>query len=233
MKSRWIWGIVFLAAALPLIGLKTCCTFPSRNEAAEKAIIDFVRAHSPGSKISLFNGRDLSGWAARGFGKWTIEDGVLTIRRGSGYLATRCEEFSDFILDADVRANPRGNSGIFFRAHNPPFGLRSQPVGYEAQVDRDDPRNPTGSLYKRARASRLLRRDNEWFHMRVSAIEQRIQIQLNGEIVVDATDADYRKGFIALQSHDPYSVISYKNIQLEIPDANQSEMQNPKTNNPR
>jgi hypothetical protein len=219
-KPRWIYGIYFLAAAAPLVGLKTCCTFSRSNPAAENALEDFVRAKQPGSVIDLFNGTDLSGWSVRGFGKWAVKDGVLTIRRGSGYLATCCEDFTDFILDADIRANPRGNSGIFFRAHNPPLGLRSQPVGYEAQVDRDDPRNPTGSLYKRAKASRILVRDDEWFHMTVSAIGQQIQIQVNGETVADATDADFLKGFIALQSHDPYSVISYKNIQLRIPDIN-------------
>lgn len=216
MKKRIAIGIVG-SLIVSVIGFKACCTFVKRDPAFEARIDMFVRDGNPGSEMDLFNGRDLGGWAAYGFGSWRVDGGAVTFRRGTGYLATRCEEFMDFVLDADIRVNKNGNSGIFFRARHPGFGLRSQPVGYEAQVDHHDPKNPTGSLYNRVTAYRIVSRDGEWFHMRVSAIGERIQIQVNGETVVDATNADCQKGFIALQGHDPFSVVSYKNIRVRIP----------------
>lgn len=211
-------GIFFPVIVIgAMVGLKTCCTFPLLDSDEEKTVAKTFRSIPPGESMNLFNGRDFSGWIVQGFGKWAFEEGAVIPRRGSGYLATRYEVFSDFILDADIRVNKRGNSGIFFRAYHPPFGLRSQPVGYEAQIDHDDPKNPTGSLYKRMKADPVLSRDGEWFHMTVSAIGERIQIQVNGETVVDATDSTFQKGFIALQSHDPYSEVAYKNLRIKIP----------------
>ncbi|MBN2328972.1 MAG: DUF1080 domain-containing protein [Candidatus Omnitrophica bacterium] len=218
MKKKWIaWALLFAASAL-FVGIEACCMFARRDAAFEKAIQDFVDEGRPGSEAALFNGENLGGWEAHGFGAWSIEDGVLTVRRGMGYLSTRCNEFTDLILDVDVKVNRQGNSGIFFRAKHPGWGLRSQPVGYEAQVDHHDPKNPTGSLYNRATAHPVVSRDGEWFHMMISAIGEKIEIQVNGTIVVDAASGDYEKGFIALQAHDPFSVVSFKNLRVRIPE---------------
>ncbi len=213
---RWI-GTGCGGGLILLIGLQSCCTdsFPEKGFATK--IEEFMRLHEPGTAIDLLQSSDLSGWNVQGLGQWTIHDGVLTVRRGSGYLASQWDQFTDLIVEVDIRVNPRGNSGIFFRAHHPPPGLRSQPVGYEAQVDHDDPHNPTGSLYKRRKANRILSQDSEWFHMKLITIGERIQIQVNGETVVDAIDRDHREGFLALQAHDPYSVVSYKNLWIRIP----------------
>lgn len=219
---QWILGILFFTVIVPIIGVRTCCTFYPYEQRIDEGIGNVFRSNPPGLRMNLFSRGDFCGWIVQGFGEWTIAGGVVSTRRGSGYLSTWYDQFSDFILDADIRVNQRGNSGIFFRAHHPPFGLRSQPIGYEAQIDHHDLKNPTGSLYNRVTAGSVPSRDGEWFHMTISAIGANIQIQVNGETVVDATDTTYQNGFIALQAHDPYSVVSFKNVWISIPNTNKS-----------
>ncbi len=216
-KKTWL-SIGIAGILLLTCSLKMCATFPRRNLSFEERIQQFADRRVPGSQFDLFNGRDLSGWAVHGFGRWTVDDGVLTVRRGIGYLATRCETFDDFILTCRVRVSRKGNSGIFFRADHPGFGFRPWPVGYEAQVDHHDSGNCTGSLYDRQLASKLLTEDGEWFEMTVSAIGSTIQIQVNGETVVDCTNTDYRRGFIALQAHGPTDRVDFRDIRIRIPE---------------
>ncbi len=217
MRKRITYFIVaFLALGL-IVTLQVCCTQPKRNPAYEEEIEAFVRQAVPGSEMELFNGEDLSGWYVRGLGKWSVEDGVLTVRRGIGYLGTRCDKFDDFILTLEARCNQEGNSGVYFRS-TPPEGLYPWPQGYEAQIDNHDPENYTGSLYDRVLADELLTEDNEWFEMKITAIDDQIEIAIDGETVVHTTDDAYRKGFIALQAHDPFSRVDFKNIRIQLPD---------------
>jgi hypothetical protein len=217
INKRLIICFALFAVAIPLIGWNFFCTFPKRDAVFEEQIETFVRANVPGSEMRLFNGNDLGGWEAYGFGDWSVKNGIVTVRRSMGYLCTRCNLFSDLILEADVKVNKRGNSGIRFRATHPG---RSRPltVGYEVQVDHHDSKNPTGSLYNYVTASPVVSQDGEWFNMRISAIGERIQVHVNGTMVVDTTNADYKQGFINLQGHDPFSVVSFKNVRVKIPE---------------
>ena len=214
-RSKWFWGI---SLAFLILFISFCCTFPVRTPDANEKIEQFIQQNAPGSEIELFNGENFSGWEIHGFGKWRIEDGVLSAQRGIGYLSTQYSEFNDFILSLQIRISAKGNSGVFFRSRRPGLGFRPWPVGYEAQVDNHDSKNLTGSLYDRVSAEREYTKDNEWFDMWISAIGANIKIQVNGEIVVDATDSSFSKGFIALQAHDFFSCVEYRNIKLRIPD---------------
>ena len=208
---------VLIVTILTVFGVN-CSTFSQRNHSFESQIEEFYEKKAPGSEFLLFNEEDLSGWMVHGLGKWTIQNGVLNVKNGMGYLSTQYAEFDDFILTLKAKTNHKGNSGIFFRA-KPPTGFRPWPVGYEAQIDHHDPKNLTGSLYNRVKADRLLAKDGEWFDMEIRAIGPSIRIQVNGETIVDATDTTFTKGFIALQAHDPFSVIQFKDIRIRIPEA--------------
>ncbi len=215
LRSKWLWGI---GLAFFVLFICFCCTFPTRTPAMNPTIKQFVQEHTPGSEIDLFNGKDLSGWDIHGFGKWSVKDGVLSAKRGIGYLSTQYSEFEDIIISVQIRISAKGNSGVFFRAQHPGLGFRPWPVGYEAQVDNHDAKNLTGSLYDRVSAVKQYAKDDEWFDMRIAVIGANIKIQVNGETVVDATDSSFSKGFIALQAHDVFSRVEYRNIKLSIPD---------------
>ncbi len=216
-KSKIALFSLLLICLFLAISLAMCTTFPSRDPSFESKVADFVQQNEPGSQLSLLNGRNLAGWSAHGLGRWTVNDGVLKISGGLGYISTRCDDFEDFVLSLDIRAGQKSNSGVFFRARLPD-GFRPWPEGYEAQIDNHDPKNPTGSLYDRAKAKKLVVKDGEWFRMQITAIGPNISVMINDEIVTEATDTTYQKGFIALQAHDPFSTVEFRSIEITIPE---------------
>ena len=69
--------------------------------------------------ISLFNGKNLDGWAIYGTEKWYVENGELVCESGPdekyGYLGTDAV-FTDFDLTLEFLQEADGNSGVFFRS---------------------------------------------------------------------------------------------------------------------
>ncbi|MCL4181506.1 MAG: DUF1080 domain-containing protein [Verrucomicrobia bacterium] len=173
---------------------------------------------------SLFNGRDLTGWVVMHGGDWTVEDGVLAGRNGknwstdpevSGSWLRSERSYQNFILDLEYTIE--GNSGIFIRS-----GLEKNPAftGYEMQVLSDHGRAPSkgsaGSLYDViAPSQNMTRPTGQWNQARILVEASRIQIILNGELVVDFDDATRSTGgYIGLQNHDDKSVVKFRNIRI-------------------
>jgi hypothetical protein len=78
---------------------------------------------APSDAIVLFDGTDLSQWAAMDGQptKWVVEDGAMECVPGSGYIRTLqcfgpCQLHLEFATPAKVEGNSqgRGNSGVFF-----------------------------------------------------------------------------------------------------------------------
>lgn len=203
---------------LMLIGVISCCTMTNRDRSFESKIQKFVDNAEPGSEIELISGENVGGWSVHGMGYWSVDNGVLSVRRGLGYLATRCDTFTDMELMMDCRISNRGNSGIFIRAHHPGVSIRPWCRGYEAQIDNHAEKNPTGSIYNFKRNDGETPNDNEWFTMKIVAVGENITVFVNDQLTAEATDSTYQKGFIALQAHDPWSVVEFRNIRLRIPE---------------
>ncbi len=168
----------------------------------------------------LFNGKDLTGWFPTGYARWFVRDGAIVGEGSVGHLFTE-QTFSDFELRAMIRIRnlregmPKPNNGIYFRAIPNPEDRNSWPRGYEAQVyNHEGTDYITGSLYNRVRASRLLTRDGDWFSMRIRAKGDHIQIFVNGQKVVDTRNSDFQSGHIAIQCHDPFTVIETRDIYI-------------------
>ena len=77
------------------------------------------KATATDTSISLFNGKDLTGWVNYGREKWYVEDGLLVCESGMykeyGYLGTE-QKFKDFDLTLEFKQEANGNSGVFFRS---------------------------------------------------------------------------------------------------------------------
>jgi len=165
----------------------------------------------------IFNHTDLTGWETFGEAKWEVKDGVLTGSGGQGHIFSKAS-YDNLMLRTSVRISKNGNSGVYFRTQ----GIQQWPVGYEAQVDNHDPNNPTGSIYGMHKARKLLTRDGDWFTMQVTADGPHIVVEVNGETVVDAQNTKFQRGPIALQAHDPRSVVEYRNVEIKpLPSATQ------------
>ncbi len=77
---------------------------------------------APSDAIVLFDGSDLSKWAAddNGPAKWKVEDGYVQVVPDTGYMHTK-QAFGDFQLHVEFReptppkgdSQGRGNSGVF------------------------------------------------------------------------------------------------------------------------
>lgn len=175
---------------------------------------------------ALFNGRDLSGWVSMFGGEWAVEDGVLVGRNGTNWTTNpevsgswlRTEkEYGDFVLELEYSISPRGNSGIHFRSalvKNPTF------TGYEVQIVDDAGRAPhkgsAGSLYDVIAPNKnMSKQAGEWNTVRLTCRGNRIQVAVNGEEIVDFTEATRsNRGYIGLQNHDARSVVKFRNIRI-------------------
>ena len=165
---------------------------------------------SPAEAISLFNGRDLSGWRVHGTERWYVEGGELVCESGPdagyGYLATE-RTFRDFDLTLDFRQEADGNSGVFFRS-----SLEGTVIsGWQAEVA--PPGLFSGGIYESYGRGWLVRpapgldgvlRMGEWNTMRIRAVGDSVTTWLNGTEMVRLVDEKVgeARGAIALQIHD-------------------------------
>src|SRR4051812_49312467 len=78
-----------------------------------------ARAATPGPWISLFNGKDLTGWVAPSPNPfWRVEKGVLigqSDEKQTGAMLSTERKFTDFVLELDARWEGTPDSGVFFR----------------------------------------------------------------------------------------------------------------------
>ncbi len=134
--------------------------------------------------ITLFNGKNLEGWMSsegRAPGaNWVVEDGTLKRTGPAGYIWTR-ERFGDFELDLEYQTE--GNSGVFVRTDNP-----RDPVQTGIEVQIHTPGGPdkhsVGAVYDLQAPSRNAAKPG-WNRLRITARGGRIQVELNGEGIVD------------------------------------------------
>ncbi len=157
--------------------------------------------------VSLFNGRDLSGWDGKP-GWWRAEDGTITAESTAekpctkhNYLIWRGGEPADFELRFEYRLQG-GNSGVQIRSREiPDWDMR----GYQADIEAGP--QWTGALFEHQRGGLALRgekavvtangtrqvtrfadaaalqkgfRSNDWNEYRVVARGPEIQLFING-----------------------------------------------------
>ncbi len=161
--------------------------------------------------VSLFNGKDLSGWVPVGKEKWTVEGGVIrgqAVTKEYGYLKTE-KNYKDFELSIRFKCEGDGNSGVFFHTDFKP-GTAAVSQGLQFEIDRTF-NNHTGGIYGDGRAwivwpapqdESALKQD-DWNDFLLIVEGNRYRSRLNGVWMVDFTDPTPRSfdGSIALQLH--------------------------------
>lgn len=180
--------------------------------------------------ISLFDGQRLTDWEPSELPyNWTVEDGTIVGRGSRSHLFYKGAEFENCEFKAEVQLNAGGNSGMYFRTE---FGP-GWPKGYEAQVNNSH-RDPvrTGSLYNLVKIFDQKVPDDTWWTQHIIVQGNHIVIKVNDEVVVDFIDEakTYSKGFLALQQHDPGSVVRYRNLMVKpLPATPETVEEAPKT----
>jgi len=177
-------------------------------------------------EISLFNGKDLSGWTIYGTEKWYVEDGILVSESGPdagyGYLGTN-EHYKDFELTLEFQQEANGNSGVF---------IRSTVDGTKVsgwQVEVAPPGHHTGGVYESYGRGWLIQppaekdealKFGEWNTMKIRVVGNQLTSWLNGVEMVSISDEKIGagEGSIALQIHDGGGIkVRWRNISLVLP----------------
>jgi len=179
--------------------------------------------------VSLFNGRDLTGWKTHPSqpGNWRVEKGILI---GSGqtvsHIYSERGDYTDFRLHVEARINNGGNSGVYARASFGPVwpaGAPKYPHGYEAQIQgRRVANGNTGTLFVGANTPVVDVREplvptSQWFNLKVRAEGDRVVVMVNDQVTADYVDPERRflKGHIALQQLLPETRLEIRKIEIK------------------
>jgi hypothetical protein len=173
-----------------------------------------VAVCADGKWVSMFDGKTLKGWkASEQPDSWKVVDGAIVGDGPVSHLFWMVEECGNCEFKAEVKLNHSGNSGMYFRtAFGPGF-----PKGYEAQVENTSPDpQKTGSLYNFSKVTEQLIQDDTWWTQHIIADGNHIIIKINGKVVTDYVDEKntYTKGYLALQQHNPGSVVQYRKLMM-------------------
>lgn len=164
--------------------------------------------------VSIFNGKDLTGWKSNEEkpGSFTVVDGAIKVSDGPAHLfymgADGQASFKDFELKLKVMTTAKANGGVYFHTEYQEKGWPSK--GFECQVNAShgDPRK-TGSLYgvsdvlvlvdgqeapKGSLEGRVVEKapnvDGEWFEYHIAVKGNKITVKVNGEITVEWTQPE-------------------------------------------
>jgi hypothetical protein len=173
-----------------------------------------VAVCADGKWVNMFDGKTLKGWkASEQPDSWKVVDGAIVGDGPVSHLFWMVEECGNCEFKAEVKLNHSGNSGMYFRtAFGPGF-----PKGYEAQVENTSPDpQKTGSLYNFSKVTEQLIQDDTWWTQHIIADGNHIIIKINGKVVTDYVDEKntYTKGYLALQQHNPGSVVQYRKLMM-------------------
>ncbi len=196
--------------------------------------------------VSLFNGEDLEGWkAAENPKAFTVKDGELIVKGNRGHLFYTGDvnkgNFKNFEWKVEVMTKPKANSGLYFHTKYEDEGWPSK--GYEVQVNNShgDPKK-TGGLYAVADViDKSPAKDNEWYSMHIIVKGKRVIVKVNDKVVTDYIEPDnpdrdrsmrgrlLSEGTIAIQAHDPGSVVHFRKIKIKpLPDDAKEDKQEEK-----
>jgi hypothetical protein len=167
--------------------------------------------------VSLFNGKDLSGWHMRhadAHNGWTVENGMLSNTPPSTDLISD-QKFRDFNLHYEYMYPAGSNSGVYLRGR------------YEIQIQDDYGKAPeshiNGAIYGVVTpTSNPTRRAGEWQTVDATMLGNRVTVVLNGKKIIDNApvrltgaaldDQESEPGPIMLQGD--HGKVTFRNIRI-------------------
>ncbi len=169
-------------------------------------------AEAPRAKSSLFDGKTLDGWTIEGGCKAAVEDGLLVLKEGNGWLRSDFS-YGDFVLHVEWKAVKSADydSGVYVRtlAGGEPFPKNSYQVnlldGSEGNVKNLKPTIGTkGEI-----------RQGEWNSFDITAVGDKLSLAINGKKVYDVAGLKNREGFVGLQCEvDKGGEFQFRNLHI-------------------
>ena len=182
--------------------------------------------------VSLFNGKDFTGWEGDTEKTWRIEDGCIVggsleqlVPRNEFLCTTKSyENFELKVKFKLVGDKAKANAGVQFRTKRIPN--HHEVSGYQADVGQ----RYWGALYDESRRKKVLAQPDkdvieklvkydDWNEYVIRCEGPHIRLWLNGKLTVDYTEKDEkieRSGIIGLQIHGGAKAkVYYKDITIE------------------
>ncbi|MBN3520521.1 DUF1080 domain-containing protein [Algoriphagus lutimaris] len=183
-----------------------------------------------GEWVELFNGKNFDGWKiSENPDSFTISDGILKVEGPRGHMFYMGDvgnhDFNNFELIVELKTMPKANSGIFIHTQYQENGWPN--IGHEIQVNQThgDWRK-TGSVYSFKDVKETYVEDGEWYTEHIIVKGDEVTVKVNGETINEYDESEDREGdlgtkkldhgTIALQAHDPGSVIYYRSVKVKI-----------------
>jgi hypothetical protein len=182
--------------------------------------------------VSLFNGKDFTGWEGDTEKTWKVEDGAIvggsletTVPRNEFLCTTKTYENFELKVAFKLTGDKaKANAGIQFRTKRIPN--HHEVSGYQADAGQDY----WGALYDESRRNKVLVKPakdvieklvkyDDWNEYVIRCEGPHIRLWLNGKLTVDYTEEDEKiekSGIIGLQIHGGAKAkVYYKNITIE------------------
>lgn len=192
-----------------------------------------VSAFSQSGKwVELFNGKNLDGWKiSENPSSFSVVDNTIKVDGPRGHAfydgPVGNHDFKNFELMVEVKTMPKANSGLFIHTEFQETGWPSK--GHEIQVNQShgDWRK-TGSVYSFKDVRETYVQDGEWYTEHIIVKGDQITVKVNGKIINEYNESKDRtgdlgtkklsSGTIALQAHDPQSIIYYRSVKIKLLD---------------
>jgi hypothetical protein len=185
-----------------------------------------AKTNDPPKSMSLFNGLNLDNWVIENDGQFSVEDGVIKVDRGTGWLRS-ADVFSDFTLLMEFRfQEAEANSGIFVRtgptSNDDENGWPNN--GYQVQCMDiitgkaplatlipygAPPFKPKSDLDALAKAYKPL---GEWQTYEITCAGETLEVKLNDIRITTATSIKNLTGHIGIQGE--HGLVEFRKIEL-------------------
>ena len=185
-----------------------------------------AKTNAPPKSMSLFNGLNLDNWVIENDGQFSVEDGVIKVDRGTGWLRS-ADVFSDFTLLMEFRfQEAEANSGIFVRtgptSNDDENGWPNN--GYQVQCMDiitgkaplatlipygAPPFKPKSDLDALAKAYKPL---GEWQTYEITCAGETLEVKLNDIRITTATSIKNLTGHIGIQGE--HGLVEFRKIEL-------------------
>ena len=158
--------------------------------------LDETKTPKWGKPVSLFNGKDLTGWTMsdpKTSKPWTVVDGTL-VSPGNGPEIISNQKFRDFKLHVEFNRGEQSNSGVYLRGR------------YEVQIENESEAEPpghhTGDVYGFLIAEPAQPRTHgTWDTYDITLIGRTVTVVMNGKTILDHKEIPGITGG-ALDSHE-------------------------------
>lgn len=188
--------------------------------------------------VSLYNGKDLTGWTLKG-GECTFEPkgdiivGTNVPGSPSTYLMTDKSDYANFVFTVDIYWEVDGNTGVMFRALTKPgkkfetvYGPQAEMEGFEGH---DGKRKWSGGIYGQSYAAwiyplwldahqdiRAALKKGEWNRLTIQAVGTTVKTWVNGVPAAHWVDDRFLQGSFGLQVHSgDKGSIHFRNIKVK------------------